>query len=63
MHGEEKDKLGQIQELYCLREFVVSSDPRSAPKTAKKSFFSKSHVKVFLSLSRGSQLDTELILS
>ena len=50
MHGEEKDKLGQIQELYCLREFVVSSDPRSAPKTAKKSFFLKSHVKVFLSL-------------
>ena len=44
MHGEEKDVLRQIQELYCLREFVVSSDPRSAPKTAKKPFFLKSHL-------------------
>ena len=34
MHGEKKDVLRQIQELYCLREFVVSSDPGSAPKTA-----------------------------
>ena len=30
MHGKEKDVLRQIQELFCLREFVVSSDLRSA---------------------------------
>ena len=35
MHGKEKDVLRQIQELFCFREFVVSSDQRSAPKTAK----------------------------
>ena len=46
MHAEEKDVLKQIQELYNLREFVVSSDPRSAPQTAtgKKPFFLKSHL-------------------
>ena len=58
MHG---DVLRQIQELCCLRVFVVSSDPRSAPKTAKKPFFLKSHLsRWLLSLGRGSQLDTEL---
>ena len=41
MHGKEKDFLKQIQELFCLREFVVSYDPGSAPQTAKKSFFLK----------------------
>ena len=41
MHGKEKDAaLRQIQELFCLGEFVVtvSSDNRSAPLTAKKPF-------------------------
>ena len=63
MHGEEKDVPRQIQDLSCLREFVVSSDPRSAPKTAKKPFFLKSHLSWwFLSLGRGSQLYAKLIL-
>ena len=44
MHGENKDVLRQIQELYCLREFVVSSDPKSALQTAMKPFFLKSHL-------------------
>ena len=44
MHGEEKDVLRQFQELYCLREFAMTSDPRSAPQAAKKSFFLKSHL-------------------
>ena len=51
MHGEEKDILKQIQELssYCRREFVMSSDHRSAPKTAKKPFFFlKSHLSRWL---------------
>ena len=31
MYGKEKDLLRQIGKLFCLREFVVSSDPtRSA---------------------------------
>ena len=58
-------KVPDVQELYrgCPREFVVSSDPRSAPKTAKKPFFLKSHwSRLPLSLGRGSQLHTELIL-
>ena len=46
MHGEEKDALRQIKELYCLREFAVTSNPRSAPQfgpqQAKKPFFLKS---------------------
>ena len=63
MHGEEKDVLRQIQELYCLREFVVSFDPRSGPKAAKKPFLLKSNLsRWLLSFGRGSQLDTELIL-
>ena len=44
MHSEAKDVLRQIQELYCLREFVVSSDHRSAPETAI--FLEESLVKV-----------------
>ena len=46
MHGEEK-------------EFAVSSDPRSAPKTAKKPFFLS---RWLLSPGRGSQVDTKFIL-
>ena len=62
MHCKVRDVLRHIQELHCLREFVVSSDPRSAPKTAKKPFFLKSHLsRWLLSLGRGSQLDTELM--
>ena len=56
MHSKEKDELLQIQELFCLREFIVSSDPRCAPPTAKKPFFLKDH------LTWDSQLDTGLIL-
>ena len=51
------------EEHFFLREVTVSSDPRSAPKTAKKPFFLKSHLtRWLLSLGRGSQLGTELIL-
>ena len=53
--------LRQIWELFCLqvREFVVSSDPRSSSQTAKKPFILESHLtRWFLSLG----LDTELIL-
>ena len=58
MHGKEKDALIQIQGFFCLREFVVSYDPRFAPQiAAKKPFLLKSHL-----LGRGSQLNTELIL-
>ena len=63
MHSKEKDELRQIQELFCLREFIVSSDPRSAPPTAKKPFFLKNHLtRWLLSLWRDSQLHTGLIL-
>ena len=48
MHSEdstkEKDVLRQTIEPFCLREFVVSSDPRSAQQTAKKPFFVKNHL-------------------
>ena len=45
MHGKEKDVLRQIQELFCLREFVVLiSDLRFAPQTASKPFILKSHL-------------------
>ena len=43
MQGKKKDVLRQIQVLFYLREFVVSSDLRSAPQTAKKPFFLESH--------------------
>ena len=45
--GKEKDVLKQAQELFCLRELVVtvSSNPRSEPEKAKKLFFLKSHLK------------------
>ena len=59
-------KIRQIQEFFCLRDFALSSDPtqRSAPQTAKKPFSLKSHfTRWLLPLWRGSQLDTELILS
>ena len=63
MHGEEKDVLRQFQELYCLREFAMTSDPRSAPQAAKKSFFLKSHLsRWILSLGIDSQIGSELIL-
>ena len=55
MHGKEKDALRQIQGFFCLREFVVSYDPRFAPQiAAKKPFLLKSHL-----LGRGSQLNTD----
>ena len=37
--------LKQAQELYCLTELVVSSNPRSEAQTAKEPFFLKSHLK------------------
>ena len=63
---EEKDVLRQIQlqveVSFCFRESVASSDPRSAPQTAKKTFFLKSHLtRWHLSLGRDSHL-SELIL-
>ena len=45
MQGNENDVLTQVQELFCLRELVTSSNPRFDPETAKKPFFSKSHLK------------------
>ena len=39
-------QLKQAQELFCLRELVVSSNPRSEPETAKMPFFLKSHSKL-----------------
>ena len=33
------------QELFCLRDLVTSSNPTSDLETAKKPFFSKSHLK------------------
>ena len=66
MHHKEKDVLRQIQELFCVREFAVISNRRSAPQTAKKPFFLKSHLtRWLLSLereSRDSLLDFEMIL-
>ena len=56
--GKENDVLTQVQELFCLRELVKSSNPRSDPETAKKPFFLKSHLKRWiLSLWRVCQLD------
>ena len=48
MCHEEKDVLRQIQEHFCLRacEFVVTSDPRSAPQRAKNHFLEESLDKV-----------------
>ena len=40
--GKEKDVLKQVQELFFLRELVVSSNPRSEPVTAKKPFLVES---------------------
>ena len=49
--------------FFCLRELIVSSDPRSAPQTAKKQCFLKSSLpRWLLSLERDNQLDFELIL-
>ena len=42
MHGKEKDVWRQIKELFCIREFAVSSDPRSAPQP-KAIFLEESH--------------------
>ena len=41
MQGKGNDVLRQVQELFCLRELVTSSYPRSDPETAKKPFFLK----------------------
>ena len=35
IQGKEQVALKQAQELFCLRELVVSSNPRSEPETAK----------------------------
>ena len=39
MHGKKKDVLRQIQEVFCLIQFIVSSIPRSAPQRAQKPVF------------------------
>ena len=63
MDVKEKYVLWQIQQLFCPRDLLVSSDPRSAPPAAKKPFFLKSHMtRWLLSLGNDTQLDTELIL-
>ena len=41
---QEENALRQIQSFFCLREFVGSSDLRSAPQTAKKPFLLKSQL-------------------
>ena len=38
MQGKENNVMIQVQELFCLRELVTSSYPRSDPETAKKPF-------------------------
>ena len=39
MQAKENDVLTQVQELFCLREqLVTSSNPRSDPETAKGHF-------------------------
>ena len=35
----------RFQMLFCLRELVKSSNPRSDPETVKKPFFLKIHLK------------------
>ena len=45
IQGKETDVLKQAQELSCLRELVVSSNPRTEPEIAKKPFILKSHLK------------------
>ena len=45
MQGKEYVALKQVQELFCLRKLVVSSNPRFEPKKAKTPFFLKSHSK------------------
>ena len=44
-NGKQNDVLRQVQELFCLRDLVESSNPRSDPETAKQPFLSKSHLK------------------
>ena len=60
MHGNEKD-VRDMHQLFCLIEFVLSSDPSTDSQEAI--FLEESLDKVTLSLGRGrSELDTELIL-
>ena len=59
MQSKENDVLTQVQELFCLRGLVTSSNTRSDPETSKKPFFSEIHLKRWLlSLWRVSQLVT-----
>ena len=59
IQGKEQVELKQAQELFCLRELVVSSNPRSEPETAKMLFFLKNHSKRWLlALWRDNQLET-----
>ena len=39
IQGKEKDVLKLALELFCSRELVMSSYPRSEPETGKKPFF------------------------
>ena len=60
MHGNEND-VRDMHQLFCLIEFVLSSDPSTDSQEAI--FLEESLDKVTLSLGRGrSELDTELIL-
>ena len=46
MHGKGKDVLRQIRELFCLREFVVSSNQRPASDSQQAIFLEESLNKV-----------------
>ena len=64
MHGNEKD-VRDMQQLFCLREFVLRSDPSTDSQEAIFLEESLDKVTVTLSLASGrgsSRLDTELIL-
>ena len=49
IQGKVHVQLKQVQELFCLRELVLSYNPRSEPESlAKMLFFLKSHLKRWL---------------
>ena len=48
IQGKEQVDLKEDQELFCLRELVVGSNPRSYPETAKMPYFLKSRSKRIL---------------
>ena len=67
IQSKEKDVVKQAEGLFCLKELIVSSTPRSEPETAKKPFFLKIHSKRLLLIVEETTnlilVDTELTLS